>query len=198
MMGAELLAAGGVVGVIVTVVALGILHRVSTLSPVRDAVSAYGISPYRWLYHVQTLATAFAAAALAAAVAPTTGAAGAVTSLAVLALFRAVIGWFPMDAPGTRRTATGRIHNLLAFGAFAAASTSGFLLAGAFSRTEALAAFAPVAAGIGWFTSAAAVLTLIVAAVPAVRGVFGLVERLVYVGMLALLAFGSAAVLFSA
>lgn len=50
-------------------------------------------------------------------------------ALGVFVLARAAISWFPMDAPGTPRTATGRWHGMLAAAAFvgiALAAWAGF------------------------------------------------------------------------
>jgi hypothetical protein len=196
-MGTQIFAATALIAVVVTVVALGILHRVSALSPIRDAVSAYGISPFRWLYRVQTLATAVAAGAVAGALVPFPSSAAAVIALAALGIARALISWFPMDAPGAHRSAAGRIHNLLAFGAFAAASASGFLIAAAFVADAALTPFAPAVTVLGWFTTAAAALTLVAAVVAALRAAFGLIERGIYLGMLALLSVAAVALLLT-
>ena len=55
-------------GVAVTLGALVVLHLApSGLSPLRDPVSAYGISRFSLLYRAQTLGTAVSAAALAVA-----------------------------------------------------------------------------------------------------------------------------------
>ncbi|UAJ79274.1 DUF998 domain-containing protein [Leifsonia sp. ZF2019] len=178
-------------GVSVTLGALIVLHVApSGLAPLRDPVSAYGISRHSALYRVQTLGTAVAAAALAIAFAATDLPATlpAIVALIVLAVARAVISWAPMDAPGTARTSTGRLHDVLAFGAFAAASVGGFMTAIAFGATSGLSAAAAASSALGWLMTAASVLTIVSAATPALRGVFGLAERLIYVGMIAWLA----------
>ena len=63
--------AAGVIALLalaVTVASLGYLHFAPTgLSPVRNAVSQYGITPFRGGYRVATLAFGAAGAALAAA-----------------------------------------------------------------------------------------------------------------------------------
>ena len=102
-----------------TVVAsLGYAHLEPTgLSPVRNAVSQYGISPARSDYRVATLA--FAAAGIALAVAFSQ----AIDHRAAL------ISWFPMDAPGSERTATGQLHGMLAIAAFGSATIAAFRLA---------------------------------------------------------------------
>jgi hypothetical protein len=175
------------VGVTVAVAALVALHIVpSGLSPLRDPVSAYGISRWRALYGVQTVATAVAALALAGLLlaAGTPAAIAAVIALVALALARAPISWVPMDAANAPRTATGRRHNLLAFGAFAAASVGGFMTGIAFSAAG-VAAAASAATLLGWVMTVASAVTIIAGIVTALRPVFGLAERLIYVGMFA-------------
>lgn len=194
------LAVLALVGVLVVLAALVALHALPTgLSPIRDAVSAYGISPYRWLYRTQTIATGVTAAALAIAVpsAIASGTVGAVIALWVLAVARAVIGWFPMDAPGATRTGTGRLHNVLAFGAFAAASVGGFMTGIAFGGDPRFVALAGISTALGWLMSAASLLTLLAARIKALSPIFGLAERLIYLGMLAWLATVAAALLTS-
>lgn len=187
-----LLAIVGIGGALATLVALIVLHALPTgLSPLRDPVSAYGISRWRSLYRVQTIGTAVSAAALAVLLTVQFGSAAtaAALSLAVLAVARLVISWFPMDASGAARTRTGRLHNLFAFGAFAAASVSGFMVAIALSADAATADLSSVASTLGWIMTVASVITIVAGVARPLAGIFGLAERLIYVGMLALLGF---------
>jgi len=94
------------------------------LSPVRNAVSQYGITPFRAGYRVATIAFAAAGIALAAGIGLALGSGGrpVVVLLVIFAIARAAISWFPMDVPGSERTSTGQMHGLLAIGAFAAAT----------------------------------------------------------------------------
>ncbi len=192
------LAVVALVGVAVALGSIVALHALPTgLSPMRDPVSAYGLSRYRVLYRAQTLATAASAAALAVAL-PAAGVESvlpAVIALVVLAATRAVIGWVPMDAPATPRTATGRAHDALAFAAFAAASAGGFLVGAAFGATEGLGRQGGDATSLGWAMSAASALTILAAVSPRLQQVFGLAERLIYAGMLAWLALTAFALL---
>lgn len=174
------------IGVAAAVAALVTLHVLPTgLSPVRDAVSAYGISRHRRLYRVQTVATAVAAASLAAAllVAPLGAVTPAVITLIVLAAARTPIGWVPMDADGSPQTAVGRRHNLLAYAAFAAASVGGFMTGIAFAGVDGLGSAATAVTVLGWVMTGASVLTVAAAVVPAMRRLFGLFERIIYLGM---------------
>lgn len=187
-MSVAVLAVIALAGALAVFAALVTLHALPTgLSPFRDPVSAYGISRFRALYRVQTLATSVAAVTLAAALAvavPDT-ATPAVISLTLLAVARAIISWFPMDAPDTPATRTGRIHDLLAYAAFAAASVSGFMVAIAFTGDGAAVAPSGLFSALGWVMTAASVGTIVSRRV--LPAVFGLAERLIYVGMLAML-----------
>lgn len=109
-------------GLAVGLVALVVLHALPTgLSPLRNAVSQYGISQYRAGYRVQTLAYASAGFGAAIGIATLPGSAGIVVALCVVfAASRAVISWFPMDAPGAAPTRTGIRHGMLALAAFLA------------------------------------------------------------------------------
>jgi hypothetical protein len=192
------LAIVAIAGVLATVSALVAAHlRTTGLSPLRDPVSAYGISDASALYRLQTIGTAVAAAALAIALAVSdlAAAAPAIIALSVLVVARAVISWVPMDAEGSPRTTTGRAHNLLAFGAFAAASVGGFMVGIAFASSPDLTVFGTISSGLGWVMTIASALTIAAAAITAVRPVFGLAERLIYVGMLAWLGITAVALL---
>lgn len=115
---AVLIAAGLATGV----GALVVLHLSPTgLSPVRNAVSQYGITTYKSGYRVQTLGYALAGVGAAVAIGGLEGPGGLVVGLCVLfALARGAISWYPMDVPGARPTRTGRVHGVLAIGAFGA------------------------------------------------------------------------------
>ncbi|MFK0402855.1 DUF998 domain-containing protein [Microbacterium sp. NPDC090225] len=193
------LAALTLLGVAVAVVALIALHIVpSGLSPLRDPVSAYGISRWRALYRTQTLATAVAAVALAGALLAggIPSALAALIALAALALTRGPISWVPMDAADAPRTATGRRHNLLAFGAFAAASVGGFMTGIAFSAAG-IDGAANASTLLGWVMTAASAVTILASVVRPLKPVFGLAERLIYVGMFAWLSVAAVALLTS-
>lgn len=193
-----LLAVLTLIGVVAAVAALVALHVLPTgLSPVRDPVSAYGISRYRRLYRAQTVATAVAAVCLAAAllVARLDAATPAVIALVVLAAARAPIGWVSMDAEGSPRTGTGRRHNLLAFAAFAAASLGGFMTGIAFAGEGGLAPVATAVTALGWVMTGASALTIAAAVIATVRPVFGLAERIIYLAMFAWLAMSAVVLL---
>ena len=145
--GLALIAAGLPVGV----AALVALHLLPTgLSPVRSPVSQYGICPYRLGYRVQTIAYALAGlgAALGAAAVPSSTWA-VVALLAVFALARAAISWFPMDRPGGQRTETGRRHGLLAIAAFGAVTIAANRLAAGLDRARIHPSLAGASAGLG-------------------------------------------------
>jgi cytochrome bd-type quinol oxidase subunit 2 len=107
-------------GLAVGLAALVALHVLPTgLSPVRNVVSQYGITPYRSGYRVQTLGYALAGLGAALGLAKLPGPVALLVALCVVfAVARAAISWFPMDAPGSERTATGSWHGVLAIMAF--------------------------------------------------------------------------------
>ncbi len=100
--------------------ALVVLHLLPTgLSPLRNAVSQYGITPYRAGYRVQTMSYGIAGLAAAAGIASLPGPNTLAVALCVVfGVSRLVISWFPMDPPGGERSVTGRRHGLLAICAF--------------------------------------------------------------------------------
>ncbi|HEY2325977.1 MAG TPA: DUF998 domain-containing protein [Gaiellaceae bacterium] len=111
------------VGLAVGVGALVALHLLPTgLSPLRDAVSRYGISDYALGYRVQTLgyALAGAGAAIGLAARPDTGR-SVVVACVVFAVSRTAISWAPMDS-------ARELHWLLAVAAFASVGTAARLL----------------------------------------------------------------------
>jgi hypothetical protein len=109
-------------GVSVGVLALVALHVLPTgLSPLRNAVSQYGITKYRLGYRIQTVAFGVAGTGAAIGLSSLRGSTALVIGLcAVFAAARFAISWFPMDEPGGERTTTGRRHGLLALAAFGA------------------------------------------------------------------------------
>ncbi len=133
-------AAGAVAlaGVALTTSSLVYVHlRPTGLSPIRNAVSQYGISAFRGGYRAATIAAAVAGAALAVGIGTAVHGAGVslvVGLLIAFALARAAISWVPMDRPGAERTETGRRHGLLAFVAFASAATAALRLGGILER----------------------------------------------------------------
>ncbi|MGH9021428.1 MAG: DUF998 domain-containing protein [Acidimicrobiales bacterium] len=187
-------------GVATTVGALVYLHVARTgLSPIRNAVSQYGITDRRVGYRVQTIAMATSLAALGVAVAAAWHGAGHGVIVALLlaaAAARAAISWYPMDAPGAERTSTGRTHGLLAIVAFVGVSDAAL-------RSSRLLQNVPGWDGLRNASTLWAIVMgaslgamVVVAVVPGGRRVFGLVERLFYLGALGYLAASGGAFLF--
>jgi hypothetical protein len=175
-------------GLAVGLAALAVLHFLPTgLSPVRNAVSQYGISRYRDGYRVQTLGYALAGLGAALGLAQLPGPVGLVVLLClVFAAARAAISWFPMDAPGGQRTATGSWHGVLAIVAFGAVGLAAASLANLLRHDQIHPA---VASASNWL--ALLILVTFVAMAASRRlggGFFGLAERGFYVCMTAWLA----------
>ena len=168
-----------------TVVAsLGYLHLAPTgLSPIRNPVSQYGITPPRAGYRVATLAFAVAGAALAVGIDRAVGAraAAVVVLLAVFAAARAAISWFPMDAPGAPATGTGHAHRLLATAAFGGATAAAFKLATLLGNGGRWHDLAPASYALGALMAACLAGLLVGRSQPALRARFGQIERGFYV-----------------
>jgi len=186
------------VGVSVAVVTLIVLHAVPTgLSPVRDAVSRYGITQYRLGYRVLTVSMGVAGLAAALGISQVlTGRWGVVVGcLVAFGGARLVISWFPMDAPNAPRTQTGTTHGLLAVVTFAAATLAAFRLGGLVSGTGQWTGQGTALTWCGWYLLGGLVAVIAARRVPSARWSFGLVERGFYLGVLGWLALVGVALL---
>ncbi len=189
----DALIAGGTTlfGVFVAVMALTYLHLAPTgLSPVREAVSRYGITTYWPGYRVQTMAYGLAGAASAWGVAlhvQSPGARWVVIELAVFSCARLAISWFPMDAPGSGTTRHGVIHAVLAVVTFVAVTDAAIRLGRVLHVNPSWSTAATASTSLGWFMIATLLAMLTMRRATGSRRVFGLVERLLYVGFTGLL-----------
>jgi hypothetical protein len=151
------------------VASLVYLHLDATgYSPLRNAVSQYGVGAYARWYQAQAAAAGLAGVALAIALA---GPRRVVASLAVFAAARLAITQAPLD----RRRAP---HWLLAALAFASVTIAAIRLTAAEHGTPAL----------GWIMVAFVGLMALTRRNPPLRSWFGLIERGFHVAMLAWLA----------
>jgi hypothetical protein len=182
------IAAITLLGVIVCLACLVYLHVAPT--GLRDPVSQYGITDYFTFYRAAALSLGVSALTLAVALieALTEANAAGIVFLLILGFARLTIGWVPMDAPGAARTRTGLRHNLLATAFFASATVAAFLFTGTFADDRALAGIAPASAVLSWAMAVFSALILVTSLVGPVKRYFGLVERLLYVAVLAWLA----------
>jgi hypothetical protein len=177
------LTAAGVIALLalaVTVASLGWLHVKPTgLSPVRNAVSQYGITVFRAGYRAATIAFGAAGIALAAGVGEALASRGKVVVilLVIFAIARAAISWFPMDAPGADRTSTGQTHGLLAMAAFGGVTLAAFRLASVLSGQDRWHSLAPVSATLAIVMAALLIAMALARSLPAVRARFGAIER---------------------
>jgi hypothetical protein len=171
-----------------TVASLAYLHRAPTgLSPLRNAVSQYGITPYRAGYRAATICLGVAGAALAVGVAAALHGSGrlVVALLAVFAVARLVISWFPMDTPGAARTSTGTTHGLIALVTFGAATVAAFRLGTVLSRVGQWHALAGVSTGLGWAMAVFVLGMILRRSGASISRYFGLIERGLYVAIIA-------------
>jgi len=169
----------------VLLVALVVLHLLPTgLSPAHNPVSQYALTPFKIGYVIAALAAAVAGAASALALAPVGRAGVTVVLLWIFAVARALIPLFPMDPPGGAPSPRGRAHRLLAIAAFATVTAAAFtaispLMAGGFRWLGGISMAAGIVMAIG------AIGVLVGASSPQLRRVFGLTERLIYLGFIA-------------
>jgi hypothetical protein len=176
--------AAGVISLLalaVVVASLVYLHLEPTgLSPVRNAVSQYGITSFRAGYRVATISFALAAVALGVGIDRVLRGGGRTTVVALLVIFavaRAAISWFPMDVPGTDRTDTGKMHGILALAAFASVTIAAFRLADVLSHRGRWHSLATASTALGWAMTACLLGLALARSFPAIRARFGLVER---------------------
>lgn len=188
----------GVAGVAVALAALVVLHtRPTGLSPVRDAVSHYGITPYASGYRVLTLAMALSGLGVAFGLLRLLHghALVVVIALLVFAFARAVISWFPMDEPGGLVTPVGVRHVLLAGAAFVALFVAAVRLGSMLSRDGLWRSWHSPLVAAEVVLGLSLVAMIVVRRVPSFRGWFGAVERVYYAGALLWLSFVGLALL---
>jgi hypothetical protein len=153
------------------------LHTLPTgLSPMRDAISDYGTTPFHIHYRGMVVLLGAGAGCLALALHD----AGDVSSrglvwLWVFALSRIAIAAFMTVRPGRRVTGEARVHLLLAAAAFTSIAFAAPTISGDLELAQPLATLVIVTA----------VATLVARALPRLAGVFGAVERGLYAAFLA-------------
>jgi hypothetical protein len=174
----------GLAALAATVGFLVYLHVVPTgLSPLRNAVSQYGISAYRDGYRGATLCFAVAGVAAAAGLGVTLrdhDPGALVALLVIFAAARALISWFPMDAPGAAGTVTGQTHRILAFLAFGAVTAAALVLSARLQSWDHWHDLAPLSSGLGWAMLVCVLAMLLARDVQRSRQWFGAAERAFY------------------
>jgi hypothetical protein len=172
-------------GTALAVISLVVVHLLPTgLNPLRDPVSHYGITPFRGWYWSAAGGAAIAGLGGALSFTQTLSTVSVVTVvlLLVFAVARAAIGFFPMDAPGAAPSGTGRTHNLLATAAFATVTAAAFTGAGALHDAGRSAeSWQSTVCGM---IMAVGTLGMLLTARSNRITLFGLAERLIYLGFL--------------
>jgi hypothetical protein len=171
--------------------ALVTLHVLPTgLSPIRNAVSQYGISRYWIGYRVATIALGIAGLAAALGIsASLSGTTSLVIALLVVfGLARLIISWFPMDEPGSERTSSGHAHGLIALTTFAAVAIAAARLGSLLSNTGQWHAEAKSVQALGWVLVIVALGMVFSGRTLGSVKVFGAVERLFYLAIFAFMA----------
>lgn len=185
-----LLVALGVLAIMslaVGITALVVLHLAPTgYSPVRDAVSDYGVGRYAWGYRTQVIAIGVAAAFEAGGFARDgTAATAGIVWLVVYAASRIAIALAPTDLPDAPRTRTGRVHALLAIVAFTSIAVATSSIPNDLRGVSGWGGWADPLNTLGTIVVVTAVATALAILIPPLRRVFGLVERLLYLASLA-------------
>ena len=172
--------------------ALVVLHVLPTgLSPMRNAVSQYGITRYRLGYRIQTIAFAVAGGAAAVGLAEAApGRARAIIALVIVfALARLVISWFPMDEPDGERTNHGSMHGLIAIVTFLAIAIAAIRLGSIAKQVPGWTTLATVSSVIAWLMVASLIAMMVVRRgdreTHSTRSYFGAVERIFYLALVA-------------
>jgi hypothetical protein len=172
--------------------AVVVLHVLPTgLSPMRNAVSQYGITRYRLGYRVQTIAFAVAGGAAAVGLADAApGRARALIALIlVFVLARLVISWFPMDEPGSETTNSGRMHGLIAIVTFVVIALAAGRLGAVAHQVPGWTTLATVSSVLAWLMLASLIAMMVVRRGARVThstpSYFGAIERVFYLAVVA-------------
>jgi hypothetical protein len=173
----QILVLGGIVtaGSVICLASILVLHLLPTgYNPLRNAVSDYGVGKYRIWHRIAVLSLAAAGFAMAIA---SSGTAKPESSLvigllAIFAVVRTVIPFFPTDIEGQKLTTRGRVHWALAIITFAS-----FGFAAGFYKGTGLDD------AIGWVVVAALCL-LLVSLLPRFRKALPVLERIFYFSMI--------------
>jgi hypothetical protein len=177
------------IAVAVQTVALVTLHVLPTgYNPVRNAVSDYGVGPFRGWFWAQAVAGGVAGLALAIALAdshpskPTL----VVVLLLVSAGARFLIPAFATDQDGSRfQTSAGTIHMILAIVIFAALTIAASELSGTLEHEPAWHHVKGVLAVLPWVMTGSAIGIVLALRGPRLKMIFGSFERLFYVSSIA-------------
>lgn len=158
-------------------------------SAMRDAVSDHGADPrYRLFYRVLVVLLGLGALLLLIALARGTDVArGGLIWLGVYAVSRVAIAAFPTDLPGAPVTTVGRVHLVLAAAAFTAIAFAAADLTPSLGDQPGWGGASGLLDVLRWAVVGAAFATLVTRVVPQLRGVFGLIERLLYAASFAFL-----------
>jgi len=178
-----------VLAVSVQVVLLVALHLLpSGYDPVRDAISDYGVGRYRGYFWGQLTAGGLACIGVALALA---GLPGYVPAFVVVMLFanamaRFLMPAFPTDQSGSRfQTVKGTVHMVLAFVAFGAVAAAATSLSGLFAHYPEWNGAKGLLVTLGWLVLAGAILCVLALIGSRLKRIFGLIERLFTLAVIA-------------
>ena len=168
----------------ITAAALIYLHVVPSGLGWRNPVSQFGITRYRVGYRIAAMAAAAAAVGAILALLDRPGFIVTVALLALFAVARFLIPFVPMDAPGSPTTTSGRWHNVLAFVAFGSVTAAAFTAGGLLHDTGSAQA-ASLSTVLACVMAVGAVLLLLSRVRTTWSGIFGIGERIIYLGFIA-------------
>jgi hypothetical protein len=187
--GIETLSVIAAVFAAVQTAALVVLHVLPTgYDPIRDAVSDYGVGPYRAWFWLQAVAGGLACLALGIALAklhpftPTQ----VVVALIVTAATRFLIPFFATDQSGSRfKTLHGTIHMILAvvaFGGLVWAATGLWATLQHYPAWHGAESFLTI---VPWIMLGSVIAVVLAIRGPRLKPFFGIFERLFYLSSLA-------------
>ncbi|WP_066039157.1 DUF998 domain-containing protein [Herbiconiux solani] len=170
----------------ITLLGLIVVHVAPTgLDPLHNPVSQYHLTRFRPWIAVSTISAGVAGIAAIIELTAMLGGAALVAGilLGIFAAARILIPFLRMDAPGTGPTAIGRIHNVLAFAAFGPVTAAAFVAGGALHD----GGYPGIATWSTVFGVVAAVgaVGILILGVTRRKGLFGLFERIIYLGFIA-------------
>jgi hypothetical protein len=183
---------GGLVtlaSIAVSIVTLIVVHFLPTgRNPIRDPVSQYRLTRFRAWTITSSFFSAIAGIGAIVLFTALSGSAAIATDvlLGIYVISRILLPVIPMDAPGSTPTRRGRTHYLLAIVGFAAITAAifvagGLLQAAGHEDTATWSTVLGIVAAVG-------AVGLLVGVIARRSGLFGLFERIIYLGFMPWLA----------
>ena len=177
------------VSIAISIVTLLVVHFLPTgLNPIRDPVSQYRLTRFRGWTITSAICSAIAGIGAIVLFTALSGSAAILTDvlLGVFVVSRLLLPIIPMDAPGAAATPRGRTHYALAIVGFAAI-TAAIFVAGGLLQQAGHADTATWSTVLG-IVAAVGAIGLLIGVIARRSGLFGLFERIIYLGFMPWLA----------